>query len=499
MSSAPAAKRARPPALDAAVSTFEVPGMGQPYGLLVLADGTRLVTTLQNRLQLLTPAGWLTKIAGDEDEEEGFENGQGVNSRFNYPSCMTVDATGHIVVVDTANNALRRVSKSGGVSTLAGNREEGISDGQGEAARFNYPLSVTMVANDEIVVADSENHAIRIVTPGGAVRTLAGNGEAGFADGQGAAARFNYPTGLARDMDGSILVAETGNNAVRRVTMEGAVSMVAGNGEPGYADGEGAAARFNAPRAVVVDKESTIVVAGMRNQHLRKIVGRQVTTLAGCSEAGTADGAGAGARFKKPWQLALDERGRLLVGKLGRADTLRVVDASLAPPAWMGPVDAAAEAAAEAHEEKAQQIEQLLGDHGKLVEDGELADGVFVLEGERFPLHRYVLAARSEYFRAGFKSGMQDGGSKEVCYEDVSSSAFRVLLRFLYGGELPAWEGGGGGQGAGSGGSGCSGGGDSFAGKVGARAQVARAKRARAARGARARREMKRKRRRGRV
>jgi hypothetical protein len=287
MSSAPAAKRARPPALDAAVSTFEVPGMGQPYGLLVLADGTRLVTTLQNRLQLLTPAGWLTKIAGDEDEEEGFENGQGVNSRFNYPSCMTVDATGHIVVVDTANNALRRVSKSGGVSTLAGNREEGISDGQGEAARFNYPLGVTMVANDEIVVADSENHAIRVVTPGGAVRTLAGNGEAGFADGQGAAARFNYPTGLARDMDGSILVAETGNNAVRRVTMEGAVSMVAGNGEAGYADGEGAAARFNAPRAVVVDKESTIVVAGMRNQHLRKIVGRQVTTLGGCSEAGT--------------------------------------------------------------------------------------------------------------------------------------------------------------------------------------------------------------------
>ena len=75
-----------------------------------------------------------------------------------------------------------------------------------------------------------------------------------------------------------------------------------------------------------------------------------------------------------------------------------MVEASLSPPALMGPVDAAAEAAAEAHEEKAQQIEQLLGDYGKLVKDGELADGVFVVEGERCPLHRSMLAARSEYF-----------------------------------------------------------------------------------------------------
>ena len=90
-------------------------------------------------------------------------------------------------------------------------------------------------------------------------------------------------------------------------------------------------------------------------------------------------------------------------------------------------------------------MEQLLGDYGKLAEEGNLADGVFVVVWERFPLHRSVLAARSEYSRARFKSGMHDGGTKEVCYEDVSASAFRVLLRFLYAGELPVWEGGGGG------------------------------------------------------
>jgi hypothetical protein len=251
----------RASALNTAVSTLEVPGLGQPYGLFVLADGTRLVSTLQNSLQLLTPAGQLALIAGDEDKDAGFEGGKGANSRFCDPCGMTVDAAGHIVVTDSENHALRRVSMAGKVSTLAGNGEDGFADGQGEAARFNCPDSVVLAANDEIVVADTGNNAIRVVTPGGAVRTLAGNGEAGFADGQGAAASFRHPFGLARDKDGSILVADRGNHAVRRVTMEGEVSTVAGNGEAGYADGEGAAARFNGPTDVVVDKEGTIVVA----------------------------------------------------------------------------------------------------------------------------------------------------------------------------------------------------------------------------------------------
>jgi hypothetical protein len=166
------------------------------------------------------------------------------------------------------------------------------------------------------------------------------------------------------------------------------------------------------------------------------------------------------------------------VGELGRADTLRVVDASLTPPAWV---------AAEAHEEKAQQIKQLVGDYGKLVEDGELADGVFVVEGERFPLHRNVLAARSEYCRARFKSGMQDGGSKEVCHEYVSASAFRVLLRFPYAGALPAWDVGGGGEGGGGAEGRVGRQGELVGARVaGSRAREARAKKAQAAKSARA-------------
>jgi hypothetical protein len=88
---------------------------------------------------------------------------------------------------------------------------------------------------------------------------------------------------------------------------------------------------------IYIYKEGSVVVADKDSHRLRKIVGRQVTTLAGGSEAGGADGAAADARFKQPFRLALDERGRVLVAEFGRVDTLRVVDASLAPPAWMGP------------------------------------------------------------------------------------------------------------------------------------------------------------------
>jgi hypothetical protein len=174
MTAPPAAKRARASALDAAVSTLEVPGLGQPQDMFVMADGTRLFSTDQHTLQLLTPAGWLTNIAGSNDDDQTFVDGQRPAARFNGPASMTVDAAGHIVVVDYGNNALRRVSKAGEVSTLAGNGESGFADGQGEAARFNEPEGVELAANDELVVADTENHAIKVVTPasGGAVRTL---------------------------------------------------------------------------------------------------------------------------------------------------------------------------------------------------------------------------------------------------------------------------------------------------------------------------------------
>ena len=123
------------------------------------------------------------------------------------------------------SHAIRKVTKAGAVvSTLAGNGEAGFADGQGADARFNRPHSVVVAANGDFIVSDTGNHSIRVLTPQGAVRTLCGNGKAGFADGKGADARFNEPRGLALDPKGNLLVADFGNDAIRLVTMAGAVS-----------------------------------------------------------------------------------------------------------------------------------------------------------------------------------------------------------------------------------------------------------------------------------
>jgi hypothetical protein len=213
--------------------------------------------------------------------------------------------------------------------------------------------------------------------------------------------------------------------------MSPVTTTVAGNGVKGFADGVGAAARFNGPNEIVVDGKGTIVVADKENHRLRKIVGSLVTTLTGGSEAGTADGAGAGARFNKPCTLALDERGRLLVAEFGRSNTLRVVEASLAPPLWMGPVEKNSEEAPMSA--KAQAALAALQDYSKMVEDPELADVVLVVEGERFPAHRGVLAARCLFFRGLFLSGMQggssEGGVQEIELGLVTAGALRVVLR----------------------------------------------------------------------
>jgi sugar lactone lactonase YvrE len=296
-----------PAALEVTVTTVTIPGLGAPEGMFVLGDGTRLFTSGHTILQL-TPSGRLSTIAGNE--QRALKDGQGIFARFNGPHGLTVDRAGNVVVAD-CGDAIRSVTKEGAfVSTLAGGMqedddenddvEERFADGVGARARFNAPIGVVVAANGDIFVSDSDNHAIRVITPQGAVRTLCGNGESGFADAQGADARFNQPIGLALDAEENLLVADWGNHAIRRVTMAGAVSTVAGNGEKGFADGAVAAARFNGASDLVVDGEGVIVVADFHNHRLRKIVGGQVTTLAGSSEPGTADGAGAVARFNQP-------------------------------------------------------------------------------------------------------------------------------------------------------------------------------------------------------
>jgi hypothetical protein len=232
MAAGSAAKRARPAALEATVTTVTMPGLGAPDGMFVLGDGTHLFSSDHTILQL-APSGRLSTIAGKPLKEQGaLKDGQGIFARFNCLAGLTVDRAGKVVVADWNNHAIRSVAKEGAVvSTLAGGRqeeddedddvEEGFADGSGENARFHGPIGVVVAANFDIFVSDCQNNAISIITPQGAVRTLCGNGQAGLADAQGAGARFNEPHGLALDAEENLLVADGCNHAIRRVPAGG--------------------------------------------------------------------------------------------------------------------------------------------------------------------------------------------------------------------------------------------------------------------------------------
>jgi sugar lactone lactonase YvrE len=153
-------------------------------------------------------------------------------------------------------------------------------DGDGSPTVLSDPFGVAVGEEGAVYVADAgESNRIRKITPEG-VSTLAGGSE-GFADGDGAQASFNTPSGVAIDADGNLYVADTGNNRIRKVTPHGVVSTIAGDGTAGYVDGAATQARFNGPIGVAVDKQGNVYVADTYNDRIRRIsVDGQVTTLA---------------------------------------------------------------------------------------------------------------------------------------------------------------------------------------------------------------------------
>ncbi|WEF34829.1 NHL repeat-containing protein [Pseudoduganella chitinolytica] len=201
----------------------------------------------------------------------GFADGPGAAARFSDPFGVAVDARGTIYIADGGdNNRIRRLGTDGSVATFAGGAE-GLRDGKGAAAAFHTPSALALDHLGNLYVADTGNHAIRKVAPDGSVTTLAGNGQPGTADGKGAAARFNGPVGVAVDDAGIVYVADTYNDRIRRIAPDGTVTTIAGGERPGDADGSGAAAAFDTPSGIAVTPDGTLYVADTGNHAVRRI------------------------------------------------------------------------------------------------------------------------------------------------------------------------------------------------------------------------------------
>ena len=276
------------------------------------------------------PAPGIAMFAGQLGVK-GFANGPATTALFHLPNNIAVDSQGNIYVADTANDAIRKITPDGTVSTFAGlPRNHGSIDGKGSKARFWAPFGVAVAANGIVYVADTANNTIRKIMPDGTVTTLAGDaGKPGSADGTGTSARFRNPWGVAVDnADGDIFVADMSSDTIRRIAANGAVTTYAGQpGLIGNADGFGNDARFDNPNAVAVDNQGNLYVSDSANNTVRKITHRVVTTLAGLpGTAGYADGNGTAARFWNPQGLAVDASGNIYV-----ADTRNNVIREITP------------------------------------------------------------------------------------------------------------------------------------------------------------------------
>ena len=274
--------------------------------------------------------------------------GDGTNNaaRFYGPAGLCVGSATNLYVAD--GNVIRRISPVGTnwvMITLAGT--PGVhagDDGTNSTAKFDAPQGITIDTLGNLYVADTGNNAIRKVTPSGTnwiVTTIAGAGRQnnGSLDGTNAGARFNQPNGIAIDASGNLFVADTANNMIRKVTPVGTnwvVTTIAGTTNSGSANGTNTVARFNSPPALVADSGGNIYVSDYGNHTIRKATPSGtnwvVTTIAGSAGlSGSANGTNANARFNNPAGIALDIAGNLFVadsGNVGAGSVIRKLRAS---------------------------------------------------------------------------------------------------------------------------------------------------------------------------
>lgn len=263
-------------------------------------------------IRKITPKAVVTTLAGSGSR--GFSDGQGREASFFFPFGITVDASGNLYVADYFNNRIRKITPDGLVTTLAGSGVQGAADGPAGAATFYGPRDVALDASGNLYVSDGENNLIRKISQSGVVSTFAGTGKPGAADGQGKAASFNQPDGLAVDAAGNLYVADVYNYLIRKITPGGLVTTFAGSGKQGMADGTGTAASFYGIDGIALDASGNLYVADYAINKIRKVTPQGVvTTIAGNGEYDFADGPAATASFRGPYDVAVSKTGDLYV------------------------------------------------------------------------------------------------------------------------------------------------------------------------------------------
>lgn len=262
-----------------------------PSGVAVANDGSLYIADCPNeRVRHVSKDGAITTVAGVGESDFRGDDGPATAAALHDPDSVAVAADGSLYIVDTGNNRVRQVGNGGVITTVAGDGQSGFSgdNGPSAAAELSDPTDVAIASDGTLYIADAGNNRVRRVSPAGIITTVAGNGEVGvYGDGGPAGgAQLNRPTGVAIAGDGNLYIADSGNALIRRVSPKGVITIVAGVGQHGFGGDEGpaTAAWLDEPARVAIGGDGSLYIADSNNNRVRRVSPAGViTTVAGSS------------------------------------------------------------------------------------------------------------------------------------------------------------------------------------------------------------------------
>jgi sugar lactone lactonase YvrE len=243
-----------------------------PTALAVDRNGNLYVSDTHNNLiRKIDPTGVVTTVAGKR-RSSATEIDTSDVVRLDNPAGIAVDNSGDVYIADWGNDLIRKINVSGEITDVAGSKgDPGSKNGVGSSASFYLPWGLVLDSMNNVYVADSYNNMIRKISTDGTVTTVAGKKETGSTDGKDTSASFSHPAGLAIDKKGILYIADMGNNKIRNLSPGGVVGTVAGNGLRGSENGRAASASFSKPYGVAVANDGSVYVADYSNNLVRKI------------------------------------------------------------------------------------------------------------------------------------------------------------------------------------------------------------------------------------
>jgi uncharacterized protein (TIGR03437 family) len=311
-----------------------------PWGIAVDSSGNiYFADQFNHRIRKIDTSGNISTVAGKGTSGFSGDGGSATSAELASPVGVAVDSSGNLYIADTGNNRIRKVS-GGNISTIAGTDTAGFSGDGGAAtsAQLKTPVGIVVDSSGNIYFSDSGNNRIRKITTDGNINTIAGNGSSGSAGDGGPAtsARLKGPRGLALDSAGNLYIADADNSRIRRVATDGTITTVAGNGTAGFAGDGGPAtqASLNGARSVAVDGAGNLYISDYYNSRVRKITANgTILTIAGNGLfAFSGDGGpGTEATLNFPLGVAVGSGGKVFIADTGN-NVIRQLSPQLSGP-----------------------------------------------------------------------------------------------------------------------------------------------------------------------